>query len=576
MAERGIVHIPRFLFPLEEGGGSVALKTRTYNWDAAGALRRMERELSRSRPEQGAGDGGRTHVSGRSPYPGPIFVSLELLIMPRTLLVLLVWTLACWSSAMPRAVAQRPAGEGASGLAFAAAMEQAVSGAIATAEKSVVAITQVRKERPGEGLALEFRPDPFGRRVGPLAASKPTDADFIPSQFATGVVLDRQGLILTAYHALADDSDYYVTTHDRRVFRAWIKGADPRSDLAVLATEANDLAPISFGDATTLKKGQIVIALGNPYAIARDGQVSASWGIVSNLARKAPLVPEDSEASAKSSLHHYGTLIQTDAKLNLGTSGGALVNLKGEMIGLTTALAASAGYEQAAGYAFPVDATFRRVVETLKQGREVEYGLLGIRPANLLAQELAEGLRGCRVQGVVRGTPAERFGLENEDLVYSVNGTSIYDADGLVLEVGRQPVEATVRLGVLRGGRKVEVDVVLTKFPVQGKKVVTNYSPTWRGLRVDYATALAGPEAQAAGLGAPSFDDGVIVTEVEQGSPAWDAGLRPKDLITQVDRTAVRTPKEFRAAVTGKTGPVQLKLAAEASPNPVRTVGPET
>jgi len=492
------------------------------------------------------------------------------MIARSAMVVLLASMLALCGLAAPIALAQQPE---ASGAALAATMEQVISSAIATAEKSVVAIARVPKERPGEAVGLEFRPDPFSRRTAPFNPPKPTDADFVPKDFATGVVVDRQGLILTAYHALGEDCDYYVTTSDRRIYRAVVKGADPRSDLAVLAIEATDLPPIRLGEAARLKKGQIVIALGNPYAIARDGQVSASWGIVANLARKAPLTPDESDSTGKSTLHHFGTLIQTDAKLNLGTSGGALVNLKGEMVGLTTSLAASAGYEQAAGYAFPVDATFRRVLETLKQGREVEYGLLGVRPANLTAQELLQGLRGCRVQGVVRGTPAQRFGLQEGDLVSTVNGVPVYEADGLVLEVGRLPVESTVRLGVVRNGRKVDVDVTLTKYPVRGKKVVTTRGTNWRGVRVDYPSAAIDAEAQAA-LGLPEFDEGVVVTEVEQGSPAWNAGLRPKNLITQVDRAPVRNPKEFLTAVAGKTGAVQVLLSEGVEENLVRTIRP--
>jgi serine protease Do len=493
-------------------------------------------------------------------------------MIARRVIVLLASTLALAGLAAPAALAQQSE---ISGAAFAASMEQVISRAIATAEKSVVAIARVPKDRPGETVGLEFRPDPFSRRTSPFNPPKPTDADFMPKDFATGVVVDRQGLILTAYHALCEDCDYYVTTSDRRVYRAAVKGADPRSDLAVLAIEATDLAPIQLGDAARLKKGQIVIALGNPYAIARDGQVSASWGIVSNLTRKAPLTPDESDSAGKSTLHHFGTLIQTDAKLNLGTSGGALVNLKGEMVGLTTSLAASAGYEQAAGYAFPVDATFRRVLETLKQGREVEYGLLGVRPTNLTAHELLQGLRGCRVQGIVRGTPAQRFGLQEGDLVTTVNGIPVYEADGLVLEVGRLPVESTVRLGVVRNGKKLDVDVTLTKFPVRGTKVVTNRDPNWRGIRVDYASAAIDAEAQAT-LGLPEFDEGVVVTEVEQGSPAWNAGLRPKNLITQVDHTPVRNPREFLTAVAGKTGSVQVRLTEGVEENAIRTIGPGT
>ena len=141
-------------------------------------------------------------------------------------------------------------------------------------------------------------------------------------------------------------------------------------------------------------------------------------------------------------MHHFGTLIQTDAKLNMGTSGGPLLNLKGEMVGLCVALAAAAGYETSAGYAIPVDATFRRVLNTLKEGREVEYGFLGIRPANLQPGEVLAGLHGMRVEWVVPGTPAARFGLKPDDIITNVDRTPLYDADGLVLEVGKLPVEA--------------------------------------------------------------------------------------------------------------------------------------
>jgi S1-C subfamily serine protease len=317
-----------------------------------------------------------------------------------------------------------------------------------------------------------------------------------------------------------------------------------------------------------------VIALGNPYAIARDGQPSASWGIVANLARKAPLGPEDFDAPGKSTLHHYGTLIQTDAKLNFGTSGGALLNLKGEMVGLTTSLAALAGYEQPAGYAFPVDATFRRVVETLKQGREVEYGLLGIQPTGLSLQEMMRGMHGTRVHRVVVGSPAQRFGVCEGDVVTAVNGIPIYDPDGLVLEVGKLPVEAVVRLSLLRDEQKPSLDVTLAKFPVSGKKIVTAPPPSWRGLRVDYTTAM--PETDLlSSSAAPSFDEAVVVTEVDPNSPAWEAGLRPRDFICQVDQAPIRNPREFQAAVSGKSGPVQLRLYGDFGEKPpTRTVGP--
>jgi len=462
-----------------------------------------------------------------------------------------------------------------SGLAAAAAIEKALVDVIAGAEKSVVAIARVRKERPGETFTLELRPDPFDRTLAPATAPEPTDPDFIPNEYGTGVVVDRRGLILTAYHVLGEESDYYVRTHDRKVYRARIKGADPRSDLAVLAIDAVDLAPITFGDASSLKKGRIVIALGNPYAIARDGQPSAAWGIVANLARKAPPTPDETDSSGKRTLHHFGTLIQTDAKLNLGTSGGPLLNLEGQMVGLCVSLAAVAGYETAAGYAIPVDQTFRRVVDTLKSGREVEYGFLGIQPANLGPREVLAGMQGIRVDRVVVGTPAARpSGLKPDDIITAVDGQPIHEADSLVLEVGKLPVESVARLNVIRDGRPRTLDVTLAKYPVRGRRIITTPAAAWRGMRIDYPTAVVDADSRAQSR-MVFFDDGVIVTDVREGTPAWEAGLRPGIRIGQVGRTPVRTPNQFWAAVAGQRGPVQLRLAEEDE-KPVRTVAPES
>ena len=224
--------------------------------------------------------------------------------------------------------------EAPSGPEAVAAIEKAFVGVIARTEKSVVAIARVRRERPGEVFPLEPRPDPFGRRPMPLAPPQPTDPDFIPNEYAAGVFV-APGLVLTAAQVLGDDSDYYVTTIQHKVYKATVLAADPRSDLAVLAVDATDLPAVSFGDAEQLQKGQIVIGLGNPYAIARDGQPSAAWGIVANLHRKAPATPTESDPTGRPALYHYGTLIQTDAKLGLGTSGGPLLNMHGEMVGLS-------------------------------------------------------------------------------------------------------------------------------------------------------------------------------------------------------------------------------------------------
>lgn len=458
-----------------------------------------------------------------------------------------------------------------SGLEMARAMESVLVDVIAGAEKSVVAIARVDNPRGGENLNRELRPNPLNLPRSPVVVPNPADPDFIPNEFATGVVVDRSGLILTAYHVLGESSDYFVTCWDHRVHRAWIKAADPRSDLAVLAIDRTDLAPIALGDAGKLRKGQIVVSLGNPYAIARDGQVSASWGIVSNLARKTAAIPTPSDPTGKTTLHHFGTLIQTDAKLNLGTSGGPLLDLNGRMVGLTTALAAIDGYSAAAGYAFPVDDAFRRVLNTLKQGREVEYGFLGIQPFNLSLEESVSGLHGTRVRHIVPGTPAARHGVKSGDLITSVNGKEIFDSDGLVLEVGRLPVEAVVHLSVLRDDRELNLNVTLAKFPIRGLKIVTTPAPDWRGMRIDYPTAVT-DELSGGGLDTRFFDTGVIVTDVQEGTPAWASGIRPGQIVTHVNGRAVRTPKQFHAAVSRKSGNVRLRLDQNVADSPTEAV----
>ncbi len=407
----------------------------------------------------------------------------------------------------------------------------------------------------------------------PLAPLQPGDPEFVANEYGAGVIVDSRGLIVTAYSLLGDESEYYVTTADRKTYKATVKGADPRSDLAVLSIDAADLPAIVLGNATTVKKGQIVISLGNPYGIARDGQASAAWGIVSNLGRKAPAEPSESDPSGRPTLHHFGTLIQTDARLHRGLSGGPLLNLRGEMIGLGVMFAGTADTEAAGAYAIPVDATFRRALKTLSEGREVEYGFLGIQPENLRPQEIRAGLQGTRVSQVVPGTPAARYGLRVGDIITAVDGTPIYDADGLVLDVGRLPVEAVARLSVMRSGNRRTVPVTLTKYAVRGKKIVTVASPAWRGLRVDYPTAIADAASYARGDASP-VDDAVVAIKVAEGSPAWDAGLRRGTMIAQVAGTTVRNPSEFAAAVAGHPGPVQLRLAGEEK-NVVRVVAPD-
>ncbi len=467
------------------------------------------------------------------------------------------WAMAIWSARPAPVAAQEP-----TGLQAAVALEKALIDTIAKNKKSVVAIARVAK---ADSADLGTSVNELGQIVLPENKPKPGDSEFIPNGYGSGVIIGKQGLILTAYHVISEGGDFFVTTADRRTYPAKVKAADARSDLAVLEIAANDLTPVTLGEGDKLVAGQIVISLGNPYAIARDGQPSASWGIVSNLERKSVVKSSDGSRAVKEKLYNFGTLIQTDAKLNLGTSGGALLNLHGEMIGLTTSLAATSGYEQSAGYAIAADDTFRRIVETLKLGREVEYGFLGISPANLKDHERLAGLRGTRVEDVVPGTPAKRCGLEAGDIITHVNGQAVNDADGLVLQVGKLPIDSAVKLNVLRGDtQKLQITAELIKLPVPGKKIVTTPAAAWRGMRVDYWTMSAEFQRQRLYFSDIDPDGCVVITDVEKGSPADAAKLKPEMFITRVGNTPVRSPREFQAAVHGKTDSIELQTRSNS------------
>ncbi|HUY36793.1 MAG TPA: trypsin-like peptidase domain-containing protein [Pirellulales bacterium] len=480
--------------------------------------------------------------------------------------------------------------QAAADLELVLAIERVVARSIQRAEKSVVSIARRSALGRDEQANRDTRPpDRFGdpRGIGVPRPVGPGDPDFVPNEFATGVVVDRDGLVLTNIHVLGDEltDEYWVTTAQGRSFHMRIKATDPRSDLAVLEViapqpNADDFAPIRFGDGAKLRKGQFVVALGNPYAIARDGQVSASWGIVANLSRKAaPPTTEDAARESPKTLHQFGTLIQTDARLNLGTSGGALVDLRGDMVGLTTSQAALAGFEQSAGYAIAVDDTFLRAVETLKQGREVEYGLLGIEPFNFVDSRGRHV--GALVAGLRSGWPAHRAGINNGDVVTHVDGHPIHDADGLRLQIGRLPAAATATLTLVRDGQPFQKRVTLSKFPVDKRRIVTRRPPAWRGLRVEYPTALdltggmnlVEPQLRFNRGGFPGTY--VTVTEVESESPAAKAGLRPGASISHAAGTPLETPDDFRRAVADKSGPVKISVVKSTGEIEVVTIAPE-
>ena len=353
--------------------------------------------------------------------------------------------------------------------------------------RSVVTRTRTVKRRWQYGVdGAGHQNLTFARRLTPL----PDATSTISFDNGSGVVIGDRGEILTLFHVVRGAAELTVRAAGRQSFGAEIIAADPRSDLAVIVPVPSDeaeppkLKPIKIGDSGQLRKGAFLIALGNSFNAALDGTPSASWGILSNIARKLDFGQEDSGPPTKTplGLAAFPTLLQLDTKLNLGMSGGAVINLKGELVGITTMASSPAGFDALAGYAVPMDRITRRAIATLKEGKEVEYGLLGIR---------ADPKRTNFVGEVQPDSPAALGQLQIHDQIVAVNGIPVTDFESLILAVNAYPAGEAVRLRIDRDGESLERTIVLAKLRVDGvdgEVIATNRPKPWRGLRVEYGS----------------------------------------------------------------------------------------
>lgn len=476
-----------------------------------------------------------------------------------------------------------------------AAIEESVTQVVEKAERSIVAIARI----PLSPEPLDRQParNPFGLHPD-LRLNDPLAPGYVPKNPGTGILMaspddPRLRLILTNYHVVRGGqpfrndgiirSESRIAVRFSRTQAAWatIYAADPRSDLAVLAFDPSDIesAPadipvIRLPDDTRVRKGQFVIALGNPYAIARDGSPSVSLGMISNVSR----FPFAETTTDRETIHHFGTLLHVDTRLGPGTSGGALLNKDGDLIGITTSLAAMEGYETSVGYAIPLNSSIRRIVEDLLRGYEVEYGFLGVVPGpskdvQATFGSLSRETRGVVIAQVVQDSPAYRAGLRTNDIVLAVNANPIFEPSDILREVGLLAPGSTSRLRVIRGnGRERVVSVPLAKWP-RGHVEQIIYSndryPIWRGLKIDWPTS----RTRHFDFDRP-YPRAIVVDRVEPGSPAEIAGLREGDLLTEAHGSNVESPQEFFKAIANATGPVQVRLLEGSREPLIRTIGP--
>ena len=438
-----------------------------------------------------------------------------------------------------------------SAIQVVAAVESSIIEAIEKAEGSVVAISREKSSEGGGDRTVAVRGDteqpPLPRdRFDPLRGG----GEDVSFDYASGVVIGPKNAILTTFHAVRGAYRIKVRAPGKQFFEAEIIAADPRSDLAVIVPRPNPdskpptLKPMTFGDSSTLRKGAFLLALGNPFNSARDGSPSAAWGILSNIQRRIDAPIEERNFRL---LQNFPTLLQLDTKLNVGMSGGAVINLKGELVGITTASANVAGFDAMAGYAIPIDSLTTRVINLLREGREAEYGFLGI-SLDLMGSN--------RVKETQPGSPAGEGGVLNNDAILMVGNRPVTDSETLVLAVNAQPVGKPVVLKLERAQQMIEKTVVLSKYPVIGG-IATNRPAPWRGIRVDYSSVLSLGQ-----FGQPSMEvmakGGVAVVDIINGSVADLANLKRGLLILRVENKPTKTPEQFAKAVEGLTGRVVL------------------
>jgi len=419
---------------------------------------------------------------------------------------------------------------------------------------AVVSISTEQIERVRQYFRVHpfFGDEPFEEFFRQFYGDVP-EREFKRFGLGSGVIIDARGLILTNEHVVADAEKITVTLADGREFTGTVKGKDPRSDLAVVKIDAKQLAAATLGDSSTVQTGQWAVALGNPFGLmgvgpsvrALGAEPTLTVGVISALNRQLP--------RASRYDRDYSDLIQTDAAINPGNSGGPLLNLQGEVIGINVAILTSSRGFEGIGFAIPVNKA-KTILETLIEGKQVVYGWLGIQIQEI-TDDVAEyyGLQdreGVLVYQVLPESPAHRAGLKDRDIVKAFDGQPIRHSRELIDQVSATKAGRRVAVEVWRDGKRQTLQVEIGERPPEADLAdgaLTTES--WRGLQV---SSLSPEVAQQYNL--PPETTGVLVVEVEAGGPADQAGLRPGDVINEINQMRIETVDNYREAISQLKG----------------------
>lgn len=359
----------------------------------------------------------------------------------------------------------------------------------------------------------------------------------------SGIIVTKDGYILTNNHVVDNASTIKVTLTDGREFNGKVIGRDPKTDVAVVKVEAKDLPAMAFADSDKIEVGDMVLAVGHPFGIGQ----TVTTGIISAKGRATMGLD-------------YEDFIQTDAAINPGNSGGALVDVEGRLIGMNTAILSRNGGNQGIGFAVPTNLA-RWVMESLVNSGRVERGFLGVNIQDMtqqLAQQFKmDSARGALVSGVSPDSPAEKAGVKSGDVITDFNGKPVSDSRHLKLQVGSTAPGAAVPMNVLRDGKSMTLSVTVKELP--GDKVADSTPAADKADDALHGVGVSDlDKATREQLKVPSQIKGAVVSSVEEDSVAYDAGLRQGDVILEINRQPVKNAEQATALCAKPESKVSL------------------
>ena len=344
----------------------------------------------------------------------------------------------------------------------------------------------------------------------------------------SGFIIDRDGMILTNYHVVDGAEKIVVTLSDGRSFDARVLGTDQKTDIAIIKIDAGqDLAAATLGDSDRLEVGEWVMAIGNPFGLDH----TVTTGIVSAKGRHIGAGP-------------YDDFIQTDASINPGNSGGPLINMRGEVVGINSAIFSESGGNMGIGFAIPTNLV-KELLPQLRDKGKVVRGYFGA-VIRRVTPEIADSLglkqpRGALVAEVAKGGPAEHAGIKAGDVIVEFGGKEIKDSGDLPLQVARTAPGRAAQVKILRDAK--EITLPLTVGEMKEKEVVASSEEGDLGLAVRTVTPEVAENLRLDRV------EGLVITSVRPGSPADDAGLQRGDVITQINRHPVRSLSDYNREI---------------------------